>query len=249
MVSVTTGTNCRTGPGRVYDLVGGAEAGVRFTLIGKSTPTSYWIIQLPDGRACWLWGQYAVVEGNVNSLPEYPIPATPIPPVGTVAGLITNSGGGPLANVLVSAVRAGQTFITGTDGRYSFPNLPTGQEFIQVSASGFAGDSRSVNILKSSVVTADFVLFPAFQFTPTLPPATQVEGHVVMNGAPAAGAIVWIGNTSIRTIADNHGYYRLAVDPGNYAIVAQLGNTLGVVPVSAPANQMTTALDIVLVLK
>jgi hypothetical protein len=31
--------------------------------------------------------------------------------------------------------------------------------------------------------------------------------------------------------------------------MAQLGNTLGAVQVSAPANQTTTALDIVLVLK
>lgn len=76
-VSVSSVTNCRTGPGQSYDLVFTANPGPSFQVIGKYTPANYWIINNPAGGACWLWGQYAVVSGDTASLPEYPAPAAP----------------------------------------------------------------------------------------------------------------------------------------------------------------------------
>src|SRR5687767_2447631 len=75
MVSVTVGTNCRTGPGTAYDIVYSLAVGLKAELIGKYTAGNYWIIKTPDGsNSCWLWGQYAQVEGDVSGLPEYTPP-------------------------------------------------------------------------------------------------------------------------------------------------------------------------------
>lgn len=248
MVSVTKGTNCRSGPGRVYDLIGGAEVGARFVLVGKSSATNYWIMRLPDGRECWLWGEYAVVEGNVNSLPEYAVPPTPLPLFGSVAGTITDSLGNPVSNVTVSALVAEKTFTTGTNGKYSFGDLPAGTEFISVSAAAFASVSRSVNVSPGSVFTADFVVVPDLPATGTPTPSTQavVEGVVLINGAPAAGANVWVLDRTLQATTDSNGRYAFFLGQGSFRILAQLGNARGGVEVFLPADQTTRAPDIIL---
>lgn len=80
MVTVSVNTNCRTGPSVIYDLVGGLLVGEQAVVVGKFTPTNYWIINNPDASGtCWLWGQYATVTGNTAGLPEYTQPPTPTP--------------------------------------------------------------------------------------------------------------------------------------------------------------------------
>ncbi|HET9914379.1 MAG TPA: hypothetical protein VFQ13_20965 [Anaerolineales bacterium] len=80
MVSVSENTNCRTGPGVVYDLVGALVVGEQAVVVGKYTAGNYWIINNPNGSGtCWLWGQYASVTGNTLGLPEYAPPPTPTP--------------------------------------------------------------------------------------------------------------------------------------------------------------------------
>jgi hypothetical protein len=76
-VSVTSVTNCRTGPSTAYDLVFSANPGPAYQIVGKNTPNNYWIIDNPTGGTCWLWGQYAVLSGNTGGLPEYAPPPTP----------------------------------------------------------------------------------------------------------------------------------------------------------------------------
>lgn len=78
-VTVTSATNCRTGPGTEYDLLYTLQPGQVAQIIGKYTPLNYWVINFPGGTMCWLWGQYAVVSGNIAALAEYPVPATPTP--------------------------------------------------------------------------------------------------------------------------------------------------------------------------
>jgi hypothetical protein len=81
-VTVSVNTNCRTGPGVVYPLVGGLNVGQSAEIIGKRTGTNYWIIKLPsNGAVCWLWDEYATVSGNVANLQEYAIPPTPTPTI------------------------------------------------------------------------------------------------------------------------------------------------------------------------
>lgn len=79
-VSVSTNTNCRTGPGVVYDLLGGLNVGQIAEVVGKNSSTGYWIIKLPGSNTiCWLFPQHATVSGNTANLPEYPVPPTPTP--------------------------------------------------------------------------------------------------------------------------------------------------------------------------
>ena len=80
MVTVSENTNCRTGPGVVYDLIGALAVGEQAVVVGKYTAGNYWIINNPNGSGtCWLWGQYATVTGDTLGLPEYAPPPTPTP--------------------------------------------------------------------------------------------------------------------------------------------------------------------------
>ncbi len=80
MVSVSVDTNCRTGPGTAYDIVGVLHVGETAEVVGQAPYGGSWIIKNPDGPGtCWLWDQYASVIGNTQGLPEYDIPPTPTP--------------------------------------------------------------------------------------------------------------------------------------------------------------------------
>ncbi len=82
MVSVTVNTNCRTGPGKVYDYIGALVIGEKAEVVGKNTSNNYWIIKNPDATGnCWLWGYYATVAGNTTNLTEYIVPPTPTPSI------------------------------------------------------------------------------------------------------------------------------------------------------------------------
>ncbi len=76
-VTVSLATNCRTGPDAAYQLLMVVQPGTEFEVVGKYTPKTYWIITMPGGGTCWLWGQYAAVEGDTSKLPEMAAPAAP----------------------------------------------------------------------------------------------------------------------------------------------------------------------------
>ena len=81
-VTVSSATNCRTGPNVNYDLVMQFQPGMSADVIGKYTPANYWIINYPGGggNSCWLWGQYATITGDTDGLPEMTPPAMPPTP-------------------------------------------------------------------------------------------------------------------------------------------------------------------------
>ena len=86
-ISVSVATNCRVGPGRVYDRVGGLLVGQVAEVVGRNASSNYWYIRNPSrsGGFCWLWGEYATVTGNVSALPVVTPPPTPTPVPGFVA--------------------------------------------------------------------------------------------------------------------------------------------------------------------
>ena len=135
MVSVTVGTNCRSGPGREYLILGGAQVGVKFIMVGRNTQTNYWIIRLADGQECWLWGEHAILEGDVASLPEYAIPAPPPPPFGSIQGVVQVKSAftGTIitfAGIDVTVMPAGITTQTDRNGNYFFNSVPAGEVWI-----------------------------------------------------------------------------------------------------------------------
>ncbi|MGB8984333.1 MAG: SH3 domain-containing protein [Anaerolineales bacterium] len=80
-ISVSVATNCRVGPGRVYDRVGALLAGEVAEVVARNPMGNYWYIRNPDNRNeyCWLWGEYATVSGNFLALPMFTPPPTPTP--------------------------------------------------------------------------------------------------------------------------------------------------------------------------
>ncbi len=81
MVTVSQSTNCRTGPGEPYDIVGVLPVGTQAEVVGKNQSGDTWIIKLPSNPSvtCWLWGYWASVEGNTAGLTVYTPPPTPTP--------------------------------------------------------------------------------------------------------------------------------------------------------------------------
>jgi hypothetical protein len=92
MVTVSADTNCRSGPSKDYDILGALLANKSAEIVGKNTPTNYWIIKNPNRNGtCWLWGNFATVSGNVAEVKEFAIPPTPTPSIpAAVKGLVAN---------------------------------------------------------------------------------------------------------------------------------------------------------------
>jgi hypothetical protein len=81
MVTVSVGTNCRVGPGRVYDRVDGLLVGEQAEIV-RLAPASvnYVVIKRPhEPGECWLWLEYATITGDTSRLPIAVIPPTPTP--------------------------------------------------------------------------------------------------------------------------------------------------------------------------
>ncbi|MEJ5223569.1 MAG: hypothetical protein WHV44_03865 [Anaerolineales bacterium] len=79
-LSVSVDTNCRTGPGRIYDYVGALVVGEKAQPLGRDSGGAYWYVRLGSGAMCWIWGEYASVAGDVAQLPVFTPPPTPTPP-------------------------------------------------------------------------------------------------------------------------------------------------------------------------
>jgi hypothetical protein len=80
-ISVSVDTNCRRGPGQVYDYIGGLMVGETTEVIAKDPTGRYWYISNPDGPGfCWVWTEYATITGDTSLLPVYTPEPTPTPP-------------------------------------------------------------------------------------------------------------------------------------------------------------------------
>lgn len=81
LISVSTPTNCRNGPGKVYGMEGALLVGEFAEVYGRDPTNSYWYIRNPDSSSefCWVWGQYATLSGPFLLLPVFTPPPTPTP--------------------------------------------------------------------------------------------------------------------------------------------------------------------------
>lgn len=84
IIRVSENTNCRVGPGANYLFAGVLSVGASAEVIAQSDVEDYWYIANPDlpGEGCWLWGEYAQVEGNTEALPRITPAPSPTPAVG-----------------------------------------------------------------------------------------------------------------------------------------------------------------------
>ncbi|MBK6646404.1 MAG: hypothetical protein IPG44_11785 [Anaerolineales bacterium] len=105
-VTVSVNTNCRTGPGTAYQIIGALVIGQKGIVVGKNSPTGYWIINNPGSTGtCWLFPQYATVSGDTSKLQEYAIPPTPTPTfTSTPTATPTLASPAPVNNVNITMV-------------------------------------------------------------------------------------------------------------------------------------------------
>jgi uncharacterized protein YgiM (DUF1202 family) len=83
LAEVSVATNCRTGPGKIYDWVSVLPVGRQVEVVARSVYGTYWVVQNPAGPGtCWLWGNYARVAGETANLPVWDSPPTPTPQAG-----------------------------------------------------------------------------------------------------------------------------------------------------------------------
>ncbi len=82
-VTVGADTNCRSGPGTVYDILGLVKAGETAEVVGQDADRGNWVIRLPSNPIiiCWIWRASSTPAGNVDQAPIFtpqPTPTTAI---------------------------------------------------------------------------------------------------------------------------------------------------------------------------
>ena len=164
--SVTADTECRAGPGLEYDVVEGLEAGTSYMVLEKYTlaGADYWIVQLEDGRKCWLWEESTNVAGKVDDLPEATAPSTPTPPGplaiikvtvwGPVLGSIEEEKLSDATVELVEWQENGSLLAVGKSakemetGVYHLIDVPSGERMIRViKDSNYAIGYETINVV------------------------------------------------------------------------------------------------------
>lgn len=89
-ISAKQNTNCRKGPGPIYDRVGSLNIGQTALVYGRNSSSTWWYIENPNqpGSYCWVWGGSTSVSGATLELPVY----TPPPPPATATANLPASG-------------------------------------------------------------------------------------------------------------------------------------------------------------
>jgi len=82
-ISVSVATNCREGPGKIYNRVGALLVGQVVQIHGRNSDGTYWYIRNPNSATgfCWVWGAYATVSSNALTVPIFTPPPTPTPTI------------------------------------------------------------------------------------------------------------------------------------------------------------------------
>ncbi|MGB8251862.1 MAG: hypothetical protein WCF08_01490 [Anaerolineaceae bacterium] len=78
-ITSTEDTNCRKGPGVMYEKVGELLVGQTSEAVAKYQNGKFWLIKNPANPAqeCWVQGATTNVTGSIANLPEATPPATP----------------------------------------------------------------------------------------------------------------------------------------------------------------------------
>jgi hypothetical protein len=157
IIRVSVDTNCRSGPGLIYEYLGALMTYEEAEVLASSSLPGFWVIENPDnpGSECWVGEQYASIEGDTSGLPERTPPATPTPEepapsLGSITGIVYYDGNvngyygdpqdHPISNTIV-VLKQGTcpggsvltTDLTDSGGAYAFDDLPSGSYCVQPS--------------------------------------------------------------------------------------------------------------------
>jgi uncharacterized protein YraI len=80
MAMALKNSNCRFGPGSIYDVIGFLLDGQTAPIEGRNAEWTWWWIKRQDGPGhCWVWDQLVKVTGDTSIVPVIPVPPTPTP--------------------------------------------------------------------------------------------------------------------------------------------------------------------------
>ncbi len=81
MIHSTVNTNCRKGPGSIWDIISGLMVGQSVPVLGRISAATWYLIQDPDDAtgSCWVWSKTTVIDGDMNAIPVVESPPTPTP--------------------------------------------------------------------------------------------------------------------------------------------------------------------------
>ncbi len=74
-------TNCRTGPDKVFEVVGALRVGETADVYGRLRGGGWWLIKNithDDPRYCWVWAESTKVTGSTDMVPYIAAPPTPV---------------------------------------------------------------------------------------------------------------------------------------------------------------------------
>lgn len=184
-VVVSVATNCRKGPGQAYESVYGLPVGVTGKVVGKNTSVpNYWVIEIPNtnGGTCWLWGQYATVTGDTNTLKIVAVPATPTPTVTftptttltlTATKVVAPAAPSNAASVLLTCVT--NNFIQTFTATFTWTDNSNNENGFNIYVNANFADGSSVDILSGSVGPNTTSYTVNAQSVSKLPPLIKVE--------------------------------------------------------------------------
>ncbi len=157
---------------------------------------------------------------------------------GTVQGTVRNAANNqPISGATISVANTNLSTTSRSDGTYTLNNVPSGQQTLNASASGFIPAQVPVTVVANQTATRDINLTP-------VPVGGTVQGTVrnSANNQPIPGATISAANTSVTTTSGNDGSYTLAnVPAGPQTLNASAtGFTSAQVMVTVVANQTVT---------
>lgn len=142
-----------------------------------------WLVIGADGYAStsvmlrWLGG---TVERDITLVPE-----------GTLVGTVVTTDGAPVPGARVEAFpmlyneSVGDTVFADENGRFEVPKLASGQYRLNVDAQGLRGFSQPIDVHAGARTLPQTIIVSR---------AVQVHARVIVDGAPAAGARVLLGD-------------------------------------------------------
>lgn len=158
--------------------------------IESLAPGLYYLLATKDGYGRQQM-QVTVVSGQTR---EVRFKLAPLATTGNIKGLVTTTAGLPIAGATVYYQPHGIVYfqqprvLTGSDGRYTIPPIPTGECRVWVLAEGFYSQSRMTVVVAGATVELNFRLMPKTASVGT------VTGRVIdaKTSAPLIGAKIRI---------------------------------------------------------
>lgn len=181
IVVVSVDTNCRKGPGQAYESVYGLPVGVTGKVVGKNTSVpNYWVIEIPNtnGGTCWLWGQYATVTGDTNTLKVVAVPATPTPTATltpTATKVVAPAAPSNPSSVLLTCVTDPASFLQTFTATFTWTDNSNNETGFNIYVNANFADGSSVDFLSGSVGANTTSYTVTAQSLSKTPPVIKVE--------------------------------------------------------------------------